>query len=103
MSRRDGLLLELTALASTLDVITDATERGATTWSRGGIDFAVLSDAGAELRLDPAIAAAALRTPDTGPSARGAEWVRFNPRVLDGPAVDRLRAWFELAHRRTGA
>lgn len=62
----------------------------------------MLGPDGAELRLDPAIAAAATRTPDTGPSPRGAEWVRFNPRELDGHAVDRLTAWFDLAYRRAG-
>jgi hypothetical protein len=46
------------------------------------------------------IAVAATRTPDTAPTVRGPEWVRFNPRELDGHAVDRLRAWLELAYRR---
>jgi hypothetical protein len=62
----------------------------------------VLGPTGIELRLDPAIAAAATRTPDTAPSPRGNEWVRFNPRGLDAHAEDRLRAWFELAYRRAG-
>lgn len=75
---------------------------GATEWSRAGRAFAAASPAGVELRLDRAIATAALRTPDVGPSARGPEWVRFNPRELDGHAVDRVTAWFELAHRRAG-
>lgn len=72
------------------------------TWSLGSTAFAVLGTTGIEIRLDPAIAAAASRTPDTAPSPRGVEWVRFNPRELDGHAVDRLRAWLELAHRRAG-
>jgi hypothetical protein len=76
---------------------------GAVTWSRAGVDFAALGEAGVEIRLDPPIAAAATRTPDTAPSARGAEWIRFNPRELDGHAVDRLRAWLELGYRRAGA
>lgn len=76
---------------------------GATTWSRRGAPFAVLGPTGIEIRLNPAIAAAATRTPDTAPSPRGKEWVRFNPRELDGHAMDRLRAWLELAYRRTGA
>jgi hypothetical protein len=71
-----------------------------TTWSCRGTPFAVLGASGIEIRLDNAIAAAATRTPDTAPSPRGKEWVRFNPRELDGHAVDRLRAWLELAHRR---
>ena len=73
---------------------------GVTTWTHGGTAFADLGPNGAEFRLDRAIAEAAARTPDAGPSARGPEWVRFNPRELDGHAVDRARAWMELAYRR---
>src|SRR5262245_13289228 len=71
-------------------------------WSRGNVEFAVVGPLGAELRLDEPIAGAATRTPDTAPTPRGAEWVRFNPRELDGHALDRLRAWLELAYRRAG-
>lgn len=71
-----------------------------TTWSVGSAPFAVLGPSGIEIRLDDVIAAAATRTPDTAPSPRGREWVRFNPRELDGHAVDRLRAWLGLAYRR---
>ena len=60
----------------------------------------MLGPDGIELRLEPAIAAAAARTPDAAPSPRGPEWVRFNPRELDGHATDRLTAWFDLAYRR---
>lgn len=73
---------------------------GVVTWSRGGREFAALGAAGVEIRLDPAIAAAAARTPDTAPSPRGAGWIRFNPGEIDGHALDRLRAWLELAYRR---
>lgn len=75
---------------------------GTITWTRGGVAFAALADAGLEVRLDRAIAAAATRTPDTAPSPRGSEWIRFNPHELDGHALDRLRAWLELAYRRAG-
>jgi hypothetical protein len=71
-----------------------------TTWSLRGKPFAVLGSTGIELRLDPVVAAAAARTPDTAPSPRGPEWVHFNPRELDLHAEDRLEAWFELAYRR---
>jgi len=74
-----------------------------TTWSRAGQAFAVLGADGIELRMEPAIAAAAARTPDAAPSPRGREWVRFNPRELDGHATDRLTAWFDLAYRRADA
>jgi hypothetical protein len=73
-----------------------------TSWSRGERVFAVLDDAGAELRLDVPIAAAALQTPDAAASSRGREWVRFAPPVLDGHAIDRLTAWFALGYRRAG-
>ena len=75
---------------------------GTVTWSRGSREFARLGAAGVEIRLDPPIAVAAARTPDTAPSPRGAEWIRFNPGELDGHALDRLRAWLELAYRRAG-
>jgi hypothetical protein len=75
---------------------------GAMTWSVADQAFAVLDTEGIEIRLDPAIAAAATRTPDTAPSRRGPEWVHFDPVELDGHAVDRLRAWLALAYRRAG-
>jgi hypothetical protein len=75
---------------------------GIVTWARAGVEFAALGPTGIEIRLDRAIAAAATRTPDTAPSSRGADWIRFNPRELDGHASDRLRAWLELAYRRAG-
>ena len=75
---------------------------GIVTWARAGVPFAMLGPTGIEVRLDRAIAAAASRTPDTAPSSRGADWIRFNPRELDAHAVDRLRAWLELAYRRAG-
>lgn len=73
---------------------------GTTTWSREDRPFAALGPDGIEIRLDRDIAAAAARTPDTTPSSRGPEWIRFSPGQLDAHAVDRLRAWLELAYRR---
>lgn len=75
---------------------------GVVTWTRGGVPFAALGADGVEIRLDRPIAAAATRTPDAAPSSRGPDWIRFNPRELDGHAVDRLRAWLELGYRRAG-
>jgi hypothetical protein len=75
---------------------------GVVTWSRAGTPFAALGPNGIEIRLDRPIAAAATRTPDTAPSSRGEEWIRFNPHELDAHALDRLRAWLELAYRRAG-
>ena len=76
---------------------------GVVTWSRGTQPFAALGADGIEIRLDTAIAAAAARTPDSAASPRGIDWIRFDPRELDGHAVDRLRAWLELAYRRAGS
>jgi 2,4-dienoyl-CoA reductase-like NADH-dependent reductase (Old Yellow Enzyme family) len=61
------------------------------------------ADGSASFRLDPAVAAAARRTPDTGESDRGPEWVRFAPAELDAHGIDRARAWFESAARRARA
>jgi hypothetical protein len=72
---------------------------GADTWAVDDREFAVLGQNGVEIRLSPPIAAAASRTPDAAPSSRGREWVRFNPHELDAHAIDRLRAWLELAYK----
>ncbi len=80
------------------------TTDGTRMWSRTGRPFATVSADGtvAEFALDPAVAAAAIRTPDTSPSTRGAGWVRFAPTDLDDHAADRATAWFTSAHRRLG-
>jgi hypothetical protein len=71
-------------------------------WRRGGRPFAALAGGAAEFRLDPLVAKAALRTPDTHPSSRGADWVRFSPAVLDDHSADRAEAWLASAWRRAG-
>jgi hypothetical protein len=94
--------------AAVAEVVVDLPESrsqavdGVVTWSRGGVPFAALGPTGIQIRLDRAIAAAATRTPDTAPSPRGADWIRFNPHELDAHAIDRLRAWLELGYRRAG-
>jgi hypothetical protein len=82
----------------------DASSR-ATDFFVGSTRFAVLDEAGntVDLRLDPAVARAATRTPDTVPSDHGPEWVRFAPAELDDHAVDRLEAWFAFAARHAAA
>ena len=65
--------------------------------------FASLAGSVAEFRLREEVGAAALRTPDVKASARGAGWVRFAPRRLDGHARDRALAWLESAWRRADA
>ena len=65
--------------------------------------FAVLGPDFLEVALDPPVAAAALRTPDTRPSPRGAGWVAFAPGQPDRFALDRAEAWLRLGHRRAAA
>jgi hypothetical protein len=96
-----------------LDVLTSAAEGlsgvevgaggDALRWSGGDVLFATLEGDRAEFRLDPLVARAALRTPDTSASTRGPEWVAFAPSDLDDGAVDRAEAWFLSAHRRVTA
>ncbi len=62
--------------------------------------FAVLGADFLEVALDPPVAAAALRTPDTRPSPRGAGWIAFGPKQADRFALDRAEAWLRLGHRR---
>ena len=73
---------------------------GGVEWSIGGRVFAAADGPRAEFRLDPMIAAAALRTPDTSPSSRGGDWVAFAPPVVDQHALDRAGAWLASAWRR---
>jgi hypothetical protein len=77
---------------------------GGTTFLVGDTRVAVVSADGstAEFRLDPAVAAAAQRTPDTSTSERGPEWVRFGPAEVDAHAIDRAVAWLGSAIRRAG-
>lgn len=65
----------------------------------GGAVVAVIGAGALEVRLRPAVAAAALRTPDTVGSRRGRGWVRFAPPELDEFARDRALAWLESAVR----
>jgi hypothetical protein len=90
----------MAAAAEDLPAVTSEKDGPTTTWSTAGRAFAVLDGGAAELRLDPLVAPAALRTPDATPSARGSGWVRFAPAAIDDAAVDRAEAWFLSAHRR---
>jgi hypothetical protein len=83
------------------DAVRATTADGAgTEWSIGGVTFAGVAGDRAEFRLDPAVAAAALRTPDTSHSPRGPDWVAFAPGDLDQHAIDRAQAWLASAWRR---
>ena len=94
------VLLEETVVA--LDDVESVEVGDGVEWRRGGRAFAVADADAAEFRLDPLVAKAALRTPDTQPSERGPDWVRFSPQALDGHAVDRAEAWLASAWRRAG-
>ena len=98
----DDVLREAAADLDDVDATEDAA--GSVSWSRAGRPFATLSGDGtaAEFALDPAIAAAAARTPDVALSERGPGWVRFRPAIADEHALDRAEAWLESAHRRAG-
>jgi hypothetical protein len=92
----------LEAAADDLEAVHRAADAatGAVEWSIGGRIFATAVAGRAEFRLDRAVAAAALRTPDTRRSGRGAEWVAFSPQELDRHAIDRATAWLASAWRR---
>jgi hypothetical protein len=77
-----------------------ATAGGGVEWFIAGRPFAAVQVGTVEFRLDPVVARAALGTPDTSVSGRGAEWVAFSPGELDRFAVDRAMAWLGAAHRR---
>ena len=91
----DDAAADVEAAERTADAATGAIE-----WSIGGRVFATAVGGRAEFRLDPAVAAAALRTPDTAPSGRGNDWVAFTPSDLDQHAIDRATAWLASAWRR---
>jgi hypothetical protein len=93
----------LAEAAEGLKGVTARTSDELATWAAGPSVFATLAGDRAEFRLDPMVATAALRTPDTGPSRRGGDWITFAPPILDDHAVDRAEAWFLSAHRRAAA
>jgi hypothetical protein len=92
----------LAALAGGLDDVEIADEGGVPVHRRAGQAFAVLGQPTLEFRLDRAIAAAAVRTPDTSHSRRGPGWIGFRPLVVDGHALDRAEAWLTSAWRHAG-
>jgi hypothetical protein len=93
----------LAEAAAGLAGVTARTIDDATTWAAGPAVFATLIGGRAEFRLDPLVATAALRTPDTATSSRGPDWIVFAPAILDDHGVDRAEAWFLSAHRRAAA
>ena len=100
MSDDEALRVRVEGLAAGLDNVGVDRTGGAETWSVAGRPFAIVAGQAIELRMDPAVAHAATRTPDTTTSDRGPEWIRFEPAALDDHAADRLAAWFAHAARR---
>jgi hypothetical protein len=86
-------------VALELDDVQTTTTRDGYELRRGARVFAVVEGDAAELRLQPDVAEAVLRTPDTVPSGRGREWVRFEPRTIEPSVEDRLAAWVMSAWR----
>lgn len=77
--------------------------RDETMWEVGATPVVVLRGTTVEFRLRGDMVAAALRTPGTTASSRGAEWITFEwPDEPERYDVDRLRAWFEMAARLAG-
>jgi hypothetical protein len=72
-------------------------------FAANGTLFAVLASEGLEAALDATVLKAALRTPDTAPSSRGAGWITFAPATVDRYALDRAEAWVRFAYRRATA
>jgi len=91
-------------LADVMDELGDMTTPTDREYAHAGVVFATRpSENVIELRLGEEIGEAAMRTPDTQPSARGPDWVRFAPAQWDEHAVDRLEAWFRVAWRMAGS
>ena len=97
------LLEALTAAATGLPDVERRPTGGGTEWLVRGRPFAAVTGHVAAFRLEPTIGRAALGTPDTAPSGRGADWIEFRPAELDRFALDRAIAWFGSAHRRASA
>ena len=90
------------AVVDELDDVTRTREGEVERLAVGNRVFAVIGADLLEVALDPPIATAALKTPDTRPSPRGAGWIAFTPATTDRFALDRAEAWVRLAHRRAG-
>jgi hypothetical protein len=99
----DGTIAAAVAdIASELDEVQTTTTSGGFELRRGSRLFAVVDRAAVEFRLRADVADAVLRTPDTSPSGRGNEWVRFEPEAIDPSVEDRLAAWITSAWRAAG-
>ncbi len=89
-------------LAGELDGVSRRSAGGSTEFVRASSLFAVQSGTKLEFRLRAEVTAAALRTPATSKSARGADWIALDTSTRDQFTVDRTVAWFEMAWRIAG-
>ncbi|MCJ7712273.1 MAG: hypothetical protein MUQ32_15740 [Chloroflexi bacterium] len=88
------------AVMEDLEGVDRLREDESVTYLHGGRTFAVQLPDLLEVALDPAVAKAALRTPNTLASRRGAGWIAFTPEVIDRFALDRAEAGLRSAYRR---
>jgi hypothetical protein len=100
--RAEDQVAAIDRLARELEGIRRRESGPAVEFVRGGIVFAIRVGSGHCFRLRPEIVEAALRTPDTSPSERGAEWVELASTAADAFTLDRAKAWFETAWRLAG-
>ncbi len=89
-------------LAVELDGVERLAAADAVEYARGGLVFAARESGGLSFRLRPEVVDAALRTPDTARSSRGAQWIALSPSGADPFTLDRVAAWFESAWRLAG-
>lgn len=89
----------LTRLTTELGEVSSAASAAGMEFRRGSQLFAVLHGGQVSLRLRPDIAAAALGTPATAASPRGADWIEFAPDPSNQQDVDRLQAWLTIGWR----
>jgi hypothetical protein len=88
------------AVIEDLDGVERRRDGESVTYLAAGRPFAVLLPDVLEVRLDPVVTRAALRTANTIVSPRGAGWLAFTPETIDRFALDRAEAWVRSAHRR---
>jgi hypothetical protein len=86
-------------VASELDEVDATPTSGGWELRRRSRLFTVVDGTAVEFRLRTDVAEAVLRTPDTVPSGRGTDWIRFEPKAIDPSVEDRLAAWITSAWR----
>jgi hypothetical protein len=89
-------------LAAELDGVVRREVGKAVEFDRAGVVFATREADRLSFRLRSEVVAAALHTPDTATSARGADWIVLVPAPGDPFSLDRAAAWFESAWRLAG-